>query len=101
MRLDLRIAIPAALAAGALALPAASAADPPPDHVFCPNSGDPNSMWVPTSTIIAPAGSSKDNNGDTIVCQKVNNGGNTSIKDNNNPPPPSPNPDDYTDNIPG
>jgi hypothetical protein len=101
MRLDLRIAIPAALAAGALALPAGSLADPPPDHIFCPNSTDPNSMWVPTSTVIAPAGSSKDNNGDTIVCQKVNNGGNTSIKDNNNPPPPSPNADDYTDNILG
>jgi hypothetical protein len=99
MRLDLRIAIPAALAAGALALPAGSLADPLPDHIFCPNSTDPNSMWVPTSTIIAPAGASKDNNGDTVVCMKVDNSNPT--KDNNNPPPISLNPNDYTDNIPG
>jgi hypothetical protein len=97
MRLDPRILLPAALAAAALALPATGIADPPDTHIFCPNSGDPNSMWVPQSTIIGgPAAEQKDNNGDTVVCQKVDN--DQPVKDNNNPPPSS-NPDDYVDNI--
>jgi hypothetical protein len=92
MRLDPRILLPAALVAGALALPSVGAADPPPTHVFCPN---PNSDWMLTSTVIAPSAASKDNNGDTLVCQKREG----QYKDNNNPMPPSNNPDDYVDAI--
>ena len=92
MRLDPRILLPAALAAAALALPSSGAADPPATHVFCPN---PESDWALTSVVIAPSAASKDNNGDTLVCQKREG----QYKDNNNPPPPSSNPDDYVDNI--
>lgn len=92
MRLAPRVLVPAALVAGALALPSAGAADPPDTHVFCPS---PESDWHMTDTLVAPAAAQKDNNGDTIVCQKKPD----QYKDNNNPPPPSSNPDDYVDNI--
>ena len=89
MRLSARMLIPAALIAGALALPGTGAADNG-THVFCPN---PSSDWFLTSTVVAPAAASKDTNGDTLVCQKRTD----QYKDNNNPPPPSSNPDDYID----
>lgn len=92
MRLDPRLLVSAALVAGALALPAAGTADPPETHVYCPS---PESDWTLTSTVIAPAAASKDNNGDTLVCQKRAG----QYKDNNNPMPPSSNPDDYVDDI--
>ena len=100
MRLDPRIVVPAALTTAALAFPAAGGAQVPETHVFCPNNGDINSMWIPQSTVAAPASAEKDNNGDTLVCQKVDN--EEPVKDNNNPlqdPVPSLNPEDYTDNI--
>ena len=90
MRLSPRMLIPAALIAGAVALPGAGSADPPSTHVFCPA---PQSDWFLTSTVVAPAAESKDTNGDTLVCQKRTD----QYKDNNNPPPPSSNPDDYVD----
>jgi hypothetical protein len=100
LRLDRRILVPAALTTAALAFPAAGAAALPDTHVFCPNNGDLNSAWIPQSTIVAPASAEKDNNGDTLVCQKIDNP--EPVKDNNNPlqsPLPSLNPNDYTDNI--
>ena len=79
MKLDLRFALPAALASVALAVPASTAvADPPPDNVYCPNT----TQWVLVPTAIAPD-PSKDNNGDGLVCQKVDP--DNPSKDNNNP----------------
>jgi hypothetical protein len=91
MRLSPRMLIPAALIAGAVALPGTGSADPGP-HVFCP---PPESDWSLTSIFVAPAAADKDNNGDTLVCQKRVG----QYKDNNNPMPPSDNPDDYVDNL--
>jgi hypothetical protein len=96
MRLDRRILLPAALVAGAIAIPGASPADPPPDHISCPNG---NSGYVLYSIFIAPDAASKDHNGDTFVCMKTNGSGDPNYKDNNNPPVPSTNPADYDDNL--
>ena len=97
MRLDPRILLPAALVAGAIAIPGASTADPPPDHVSCPN---PQSGYILWSIFLAPSAASKDHNGDTFVCMKMTDGnGDPIYKDNNNPPGPSSNPDDYVDNL--
>jgi hypothetical protein len=73
MKLDPRVLVPAALALGALALPAASSADPTgmcPDH------------FTPTATFANPNYASKDNNGDFIVCHKDVPGQGDPTKDN-------------------
>jgi hypothetical protein len=80
--------IPAALVAMAIAIPGGSAtADPPPDHVFCPNATN----WLLVPAFFQP---NKNNNDDAFVCMKID--GSQPVKDNNNP---SPNPDDYDDNV--
>jgi hypothetical protein len=63
MRFDLRIALPAALAAAALALPGSSSADPPitgacPDGYLGP-------------FLIGPAFPDKDKNHDQMLCVKM------------------------------
>jgi hypothetical protein len=63
MRLDPRIAIPAALVAGALALPASGSADPPSP---CPQSF----LLVPSAVV--NNGAKKDHNGDGLICAKPN-----------------------------
>ena len=95
MRLDPRILLPAALVAGAIALPGAGTADPPPGNISCPN---PQSGYILFSIFVAPAAADKDRNHDTFVCMKTNGNGDPVYKDNNNPGP-SNNPDDYEDNL--
>jgi hypothetical protein len=77
VKLDPRFLLPAALLAGALALPASGAADPPatgacPDHYMGP---------FPIA-IFSPA---KDHNGDGQLCVKENNMGLVFKDDNCNP----------------
>jgi hypothetical protein len=64
MRLDPRILIPAALAAGALAIPAVSAGDPPATG-NCPD----GFMLVPLGPVFAD----KDHNDNNAVCIKPTN----------------------------
>src|SRR2546423_8085375 len=93
MRFDPRLAIPAAAAEAAMAIPAAAPADTPANR-GCP---DPSSGYMLEPVLIAPAGASKDNNADGFVCMKVTPGSGDPTKDNNNPI--STNPDDYVDDI--
>ena len=88
MRLDLRIAVPAALAVAAFALPSSSSATDPITG-NCPDG------YVPMSALAMP---SKDKNNDNIVCMKVNPSGPV-VKDDNCCPNQtvSLNPDDYID----
>src|SRR5437660_4243486 len=65
MRLDLRIAVPAALAVAAFAIPSSSSADPPMTG-NCPDG------YIIMSSAAMP---SKDRNGDGFVCMKVNPSG--------------------------
>ena len=88
MRLDLRIAVPAALAVAAFAIPSSSSADPPMTG-NCPDG------YIIMSSAAMP---SKDHNGDGFVCMKVNPAGPV-VKDDNCCPDQwvSLNPDDYID----
>ena len=88
MRLDLRIAVPAALAVAAFAIPSASSADPPTTG-NCPDG------YIPMSALVMP---SKDKNGDGTICMKTNPSGPV-VKDDNCCPNQwiSTNPDDYID----
>jgi hypothetical protein len=74
MKLDPRILLPAALAAGALALPSSVGADPTgqcPDH------------FTLTVVVANPDWASKDRNGDFLVCHKDVPGQGDPTKDNN------------------
>lgn len=90
MRFDPRIAVPAALAVAAFAIPAGSSADPPITGQ-CPDG------YMPMSSLAQP---DKDKNGDQLVCMKTNPSGPV-YKDDNCCPNQmvSLNPDDYTDDI--
>jgi hypothetical protein len=85
VRLTRRCAIPAALAALALAVPAGTAvADHQPNHQdnrSCPNNVD----WVMWPAALAPR--DKDNNEDGAVCKRTDKIlDDNPTKDNNNPP---------------
>ena len=88
MRLDLRIAVPAALAVAAVAIPGSSSADPPTTG-NCPDG------YIMMSAVVMQT---KDKNGDGFVCMKTNPSGPV-VKDDNCCPNQwvSTNPDDYID----
>ena len=89
MKLDLRIALPAALVAAAIAIPISASADPP--HMLqCPD----GYLLVPS--VGAPE---KDRNENGVVCMKITNGS-TPVHDdtcNCDHLPLSTNPEDYLD----
>jgi hypothetical protein len=88
MKLDPRILVPAALIAGAVALPSGASGqvgDDPNDPLDqCPD------HFVPTAVILAPD-PSKDRNENFIVCHKETPGMGDPTKDDN--------PDNWTDDI--
>ena len=93
MKLDPRLVLPAALAAGALALPSTAGADPTgqcPDH------------FSPTFVILQPDAQGRDRNGNGVVCHKDVPGQGDPTKDDHGfivVPISDPNPDDWSDDI--
>lgn len=90
MRLNPRFALPAAVVAAAIAVPAGTAvADHQPNHQdnrSCPNNTD----WVFWPAVLSPQ--DKDKNDDGMVCKKSDRlFEDNPVKDNNNP-------DDFVDN---
>jgi hypothetical protein len=100
MKLDPRFVLPAALAVGALALPSAASADPPPwsngHPPVCPD------HYTLTATIANPDWESKDVNGNFLVCHKDVPGNGDPTKDENGIITSfvnDPDPDNWTDDI--
>jgi hypothetical protein len=93
MKLDLRLVLPAALAAGALALPSTAGADSTgtcPDH------------FTPTFLFLQPDAAGKDKNGNLVVCHKDVPGQGDPTKDDNGfitSRINDPNPDDWADDL--
>lgn len=84
MKLDPRILVPAALAAGALALPSGASAQAGDPLDMCPD------HFEPFPVLFSPD-PEKDRNGNLIVCHKDVPGNGDPTKDDN--------PDNWTDDI--